>query len=203
MAKETGEAPEMKDLTSTSFGYLIAFVLPGLFGIYALSAWVPSVADFLKPIGDADATVGPSAVLLIISVGMGLILSALRFLTFEKLLCHKHKLPPNLFETLALEGKLSSFRAVADEHYRYHQFYGGCAVALFILFVGWWRSINWAHDLGFLEAALAFLGIEALLVFSAGDTYVKFVKRGNVVLKLKDSTMEAVGDKRMGRQDNK
>jgi hypothetical protein len=50
----------MKDLTSTSFGYLIGFVLPGMFGLYALSSWFPQVGALLQPMLKADATVGPS-----------------------------------------------------------------------------------------------------------------------------------------------
>jgi len=62
MADEDPLGAEMKDLTATSFGYLIAFLLPGVFGLYALSAWLPEAGERLQPILKADATVGPSIV---------------------------------------------------------------------------------------------------------------------------------------------
>src|SRR4051812_10755026 len=127
----------MKDLTSTSFGYLIAFLLPGIFGTYALTYWSPAADVLLQPLVKADATVGPSAVFLLICVGMGLLLAAVRHFLFEKCLCREHRLPEGMFAKLVEENRLSSFQAVVDQHYRYHQFYGGCAVAALVMFAGW------------------------------------------------------------------
>jgi hypothetical protein len=94
--EEDSSVREVKDLTSTSFGYLIAFLLPGMLGLYALSFWLSRAGVFLQPILKADATVGPSVVFLLIAVGMGLCLSAARFVLFERVLCRKHHLPPNV-----------------------------------------------------------------------------------------------------------
>ena len=35
----------MKDVTSTSFGLLIAFLLPGLAAFYGLSLWSPEIPN--------------------------------------------------------------------------------------------------------------------------------------------------------------
>jgi hypothetical protein len=50
----------MKDITSTSFGYIIAFLLPGLVGMYGLGYWSEGIHKLLAPVLAADATVGPS-----------------------------------------------------------------------------------------------------------------------------------------------
>ena len=133
------ETPDLKDLTSTSFGYIIAFLLPGLLGLYALTYRSPTVAQLIGPALKAEANVGPSVILLLIALAVGLCVSALRFFLFEKLLCRKHKFPDDMFSKLAAERRLASFKAVVDEHYRYHQFYGGCSVAVLILYTGWLR----------------------------------------------------------------
>lgn len=171
----------MKDLTSTSFGYLIAFVLPGIFGLYALSPWVPEVGDFLQSVFKADASVGPSVVFLLIAVGMGLWVSALRYFVFEKFLCKKHKLPPDLFARLIESGRLSFFKAVVDEHYRYHQFYGGCAVALLALFPGWLRW-NWELSWQLAYTSIGFILLELVLVSSGRQSYIRFVERGRTII---------------------
>src|SRR5713101_4570146 len=155
----------MKDLTSTSFGYVIAFLLPGLCGLYALSYWSGAVDQLLQPAIKADATVGPSVILLLIALGIGLCVSAIRFVVFEKFLCRKHHFPPDMFAKLAEENRLVSFKAVVDEHYRYHQFYGGCAVVLVVVVAGWLH--NHLHTASCGKIVLIFLGFlafEAMLI---------------------------------------
>src|SRR5258708_25410932 len=67
MDRAETEGVEMKDLTSTSFGYIIAFLLPGLLGIYSLSFSSSDVAPMLTPAFNADATVGPSLIIVLIA----------------------------------------------------------------------------------------------------------------------------------------
>lgn len=55
MSETQGEAIEMKDVTSTSFGYVIAFVLPGIIGLFALASWFPGLGE-LEPATSKDAT---------------------------------------------------------------------------------------------------------------------------------------------------
>ncbi len=175
----------MKELTSTSFGYLIAFLLPGLFGLYALSFWVPQVGVLLQPVLTATATVGPSAVLLVVAVGMGLCISAARHfflvkLVYEQLL-KQAKIPDNLYKSLTSD-KLALHRALAEEHYRYHQFYGGCAVALLILFIGWLVHGHFKWSLELLYAAVGFTGAELLLERSANDCHGQYVGKCNAMV---------------------
>jgi len=172
----------MKDLTSTSFGYLIAFVLPGIFGLFAISAWSPDVGVLLQPIFDANTTAGPSILLLLIAVGMGVCVSAARWAVFEEFLFRSKKLKPETFANLTTE-KLTLVRAFAEEHYRYHQFYGGCAICLLVLFGAWVRE-NWKCDWHTVWVLMGFAVFEALLVAGAYDTYcVKYAPRCNSIAK--------------------
>jgi hypothetical protein len=186
---EGSTLPEMKDLTSTTFGYLIAFLLPGIFGLYALSYWFPAVGVILQPVLKADATVGPSVVFLSIAVGMGLCLGAVRSLIFEKLLCRKHHFPPDMFALLYKENKLTAFKAVVDEHYRYHQFYGGSGVAFLILFVGWLDHYR-IPDCQLVYLSVGFVLVELLLGYAACDTFIKYIKRGCTIVSENPVTKE-------------
>ena len=186
------DAPDVTDLTSTSFGYLIAFLLPGLLGLYALTYWSSTAAQLIDPALKAEANVGPSVILLFIALGVGLLVSALRFFLFEKLLCRKHVFPDKMFEKLS-EGqgqKLTSFKAVVDEHYRYHQFYGGCAVAVLILYTGWLRHA--IHDIGprFLLVSAAFGLFEWLTVVTGMDAFIRYVKRGTTIVQMQEAPRE-------------
>ncbi len=165
----------MKDLTSTSFGYLIGFVLPGMLGLYALSGWFAQVGALLQPMLRADAAVGPSLVLLVTAVGMGVIVGAVRFFIFEKLLYKKHCVPEDLYRGLS-EEKLTLHKALAEEHYRYHQFYGGCFVAGLIWLPGWLLG-HWVLNCRLAYMILGFVLFELLLERSAADAFKKYVRK--------------------------
>jgi hypothetical protein len=198
--EEDSQSPEMKDLTSTSFGYIIAFLLPGIFGLYALSYWFPQMGLMLQPILKADSTVGPSVVFLLIALGIGLCVSAARFFLFEQILCRKHKLPLNMFVHLIEDGKLSFFKAVVDEHYRYHQFYGGCAVAFLILFIGWLRGhlqISWYVS----TVSIGFVILELMLVSSGRQSYIRFVERSKTIVDTQPKPTKQMDNEEAKRND--
>jgi hypothetical protein len=182
VSEENSETVAMKDLTSTSFGYVIGFLLPGLLGLYGLSFWSNAVQQILQPALKAEAAVGPSAILLLVALGVGLCISAVRFVVFERLLCRKHHFPADMFQKLTLENRLISFKAVVDEHYRYHQFYGGCAVALAILYGGWLRQGWLGINVTMIMISLGFLAFEWLMIHTAADAFKRYVERGTTVV---------------------
>jgi len=176
----------MKELTSTSFGYLIAFLLPGVLGLYALSYWFPEAGALLQHILKADATVGPSLVFLLVAVGVGLCLSAVRYFILQRGLYRKKCLAENLHRRLKPD-QLALFNAYAEQHYRYHQFYGNCWVAILILFVGWWWPGQWPFDnhpfnwrtLWLIVGIAAF---ELLLEESSRDAFAQYIKKCNALV---------------------
>ncbi len=182
MGDENGADVEMKDLTSTSFGYIIAFLIPGLIGLYALGCWSGQVSQLIQPALRADATVGPSFILLLVALGAGLVISAVRFVVFEKVICRSHRFPQDMFAKLVEENKLPSFRAVVDEHYRYHQFYGGAAVAGAALYAGWVAQAPCACVRVWSWVTLFFTLSEILLVYAAWDAFIRYVERGNTIV---------------------
>jgi len=173
-----GSALEMKELSSTSFGYLIGFLLPGLLGLYAMSYWLPQVGVLFQPIYASNAAVGPSVILLLIAVGMGLCLSAVRHflivLFLFKVVLGKEVMNKEMYKGLDTD-KLAWHKTLAEEHYRYHQFYGGCAVAILIMFVGWVWNRPWSIDAHFVHIIIGFILVEALFVISATDAHDQYV----------------------------
>jgi hypothetical protein len=167
---------------STSFGYIIGFLLPGFLGLYALGLWFQDLQKFLQLVISPTATIGPSSFVLLASLTVGVIVSALRFYIFQQWLCGKHVLNKELFQNLAGDS-LEAFRAVADEHYRYHQFYGGCAIVLLGLFPRWlW--INWSCPVQWQQIILicVFLILETVLVLAAMNSFKLYVDRGNKII---------------------
>lgn len=169
---------EMKELSSTSFGYLIGFLLPGLLGLYATSYWLPQVGVLFQPVYSANAAVGPSVILLLIAVGMGLCVSAVRhFLLvkffYEKIL-KKPGIPKDMYRN-ADSNKLAWHKTLAEEHYRYHQFCGGCMVAIIVMFAGWLCHGHLKADAQLVRMSIGFFVVEVLLERSAADTHDQYV----------------------------
>lgn len=127
----------MKDVTSTSFGLVIAFFLPGLAAFYSLRYWSCDINQLFKAFLTAESNL---ILFLLVAAGaliIGLQIAALRWLLFEEWLCLPQKLELSSFEKLGAEAKLlMAFRAVVDEHYRYHQFWGGTFIVIPILAIG-------------------------------------------------------------------
>ncbi len=195
MSENGGPALEMKELSSTSFGYLIGFLLPGLLGLYAASFWLPQLDVLFQPISSSNAALGPSVILLLIAIGMGLCVSAVRhFLLVQflyKWVFKKEVLTKEMYQGLDSE-KLAWHKTLAEEHYRYHQFYGGCAVAVLTMFAGWaWN--HWKIDAQFGRMLVGFIVVEVLLERSASDTHDQYVGKCNAL----------VGEKHQHREDVK
>jgi hypothetical protein len=173
----------MPDITSTSFGLLIAFLLPGLAGLYSFGFWSARVRRAFDTLWTAQSNVGAFLLVLLCALTVGLLITVVRWIVFECLLCKKHRLTGQDFGKLSTDGKLSSFRALADEHYRYHQFWGGMCVAMPPLFIGLVRD-NYTN-LGGLELilfAIGFTVLELLTAVAACHAYRNYVDRGKSIL---------------------
>src|SRR4051812_1002765 len=115
---------EPKDLTPTVFGYVIAYLLPGLSALLVLALMFDPIADLLKSFGNAQSTVGLFFFVLLISLLLGMQLTACRWFLFEKLIYNKLALTATELSVLRSAELAASFRLLIDEAYRYHQFFG-------------------------------------------------------------------------------
>ena len=104
-------------------------------------------------------------------------------LPLRKIACRDHKFPTDMFSKLTAEKKLESFKTVVDEHYRYHQFYGGCTVAVLILYTGSLRHAIHNVDLRFLLVSVSFILFEWLTIVTGMDAFVRYVQRGTIIVK--------------------
>jgi hypothetical protein len=172
----------MKDVTSTSFGLVIAYLLPGLMALYALSYFSAPVHSLFATFLQAQSNVGLFLLVTLAALAVGLQVSIVRSLIFQYWLCRKWSLSAEDFATLAAEGRLTAFRAAVDEHLRYHQFWGGMVVAMPILFGRWiFDQPTWSSDQ--IVLVLTFLALEAVTVWAAWQAYVAYVERSKAILK--------------------
>jgi hypothetical protein len=202
----------MKDVTSTSLGLLIAYLLPGLAALYAFSLWLDPIQSQLKVFLTANANVGLFLLVILIAIALGMQITAIRWVVFELLFfkallelvirtfkrwSSKHKLAEQFklskvnFSSLRDPAKLSAFQAVTDEHYRYHQFWGGMTIVLPLLYLGLRSSssldFSWAKS---CWSAFAFVIIEVITLAAAIEAYRRYVDRGNRILGKKKAAVK-------------
>jgi hypothetical protein len=174
----------MKDVTSTSFGLVIAFLLPGVVLLYGLSFWSGDVERLFATFLTAQSTLGLFLMVILAALALGLVITVPRYFFFECFICRHHRIESALFSKLCVSETLTAFRAVADEHYRYHQFWGGLVVVSPVLYVGWLRAhvaqLSWLAVLG---TALGFVIFELFMGAAAALAYRQYGARGTEILK--------------------
>lgn len=174
----------MKDITSTSFGFIIAFLLPGLVGLYGVAFWSPPTRQILRTFLTVQSNVGLFLLAILAALIIGLLVTAFRALIFERWFHNLDHLDPADFAGLATEAKLVAFRAAIDEHYRYHQFWGGMTVVMPVSYVGWikesWNALSAAS---ILLTFVVFMVVEVVSAWAAVDAYQRFVARAGRILK--------------------
>lgn len=136
----------MKDVTTTSFGLIIAYLLPGLVGLYSLTFWSESARRVSLTFLNAQSDFGLSLMVLAGSVVVGLEVNVLRFLVYERVLCRTKRLGPGTFRKLTDDTKVAVFTAVIEENFRYHQFFGSMTLLLPMIYPGFLMYLN--DDLG-------------------------------------------------------
>lgn len=82
----------MRGLSEGSFGFVIAYLVPGLVGLSVVSDFLPAVEPWLRG-GDNPPTVGGFLYGTLAALASGLTISAIRWLTLDQLhhLCHRHR----------------------------------------------------------------------------------------------------------------
>ena len=174
----------MKDLTSTTFGLVIAYLLPGFFGLITISFWSATVREQFEAFSKAQSNVGLFFVVVLVALLLGVELTAVRWVLFELWFCRKDRLRPEEFAGFKDEKKASGFRVAIDEHYRYHQFWGGLTPILPAFFVGLTSTqrVPVRSSLGFFTWALCVI-LEVITIAAGINAYIRYVMRARAILK--------------------
>ena len=171
----------MADVTSTSFGMIIAYILPGFTALYSASFWSPKVQHLFDQFVTGESNGGRFLLVILVSLIVGLELSIVRWAVFEKWICRKECLTPDDFIGLRKEEQLTAFRAAVDEQYRYHQFFGGMTFAIPVYLVGYIRTsiCSW----GTVLLAFGLFLLWALTAVAAKVGWSNYVTRSRSILK--------------------
>ena len=166
----------MRDVTTTNFGLLIAYVIPGFVTLLGVSIFSPTVASWISGGGELP-TIGGFLYVTIASVGAGLTVSTVRWLVIDWI-HHKTGIHQPDWDFARLSESVQAFDVLIEIHYRYYQWYGNMIVALLSLGVLRTIAFGWS-----LSGSLAILTTVALFSAGARDALRKYYRRVEGVLR--------------------
>lgn len=171
----------MKTVTTSNFGLLIAYLLPGFIVLWGLSYSSPTVAAWLSPPAlDGAATIGGFLYVTLASVVAGLTASTVRWAIIDTI-HHRTGIPRRTWNFARLQKHYEAYTMLEHNHYRFYQAYANMAVALFFLFnARRWALGYWSIGFGWVDVGCIALS----MVFLAGsrDTLAKYYDRVDQLL---------------------
>lgn len=163
----------MKDHLGKSFGLTIAFLIPGMVALYALSYFMPDLRTWFGLMAEQSATVGGFLFVVVGSIGVGVVVSGVRWF-----LCDWFLAPQVSLNTQRRrEGETeAAYQALIANHYQYYQFYANTSVALVWLFLSWLVAKDPGGTLVLQRLVLLAISACGLLLF-ARDAMKKFNRK--------------------------
>jgi hypothetical protein len=119
----------MKDVTVTSFGLVIAYLLPGLSLLYTLGFWFPEIHSLFQAFLTTASNFGLFVIVVLVSLIAGLIVHGIRAVFYEYVFCKKeNRFQHAQFKKFTSTGRAEAFRSLVDEMFRYHQWWGALSI---------------------------------------------------------------------------
>jgi hypothetical protein len=145
-----------QEISDTTFGLFIAYLLPGLTAMYGIP--IGAVGQEWWPLAYGPNPALPQlAVILVIALAVGLTVSTVRWLTIDAL--HHHTgVRASEWDFANLEQNVSAFEFLIQIHYRYYKFYSNMVVALAWAYLAGGYALGWKGLVYPLLVALFFLG---------------------------------------------
>jgi hypothetical protein len=164
----------MKEVTD-NFGVVIAFWLPGFVLLWGLSYSSEDIAKLLaKASGTGSSEVGGFLYVSLVSLSLGMIVSAVRWLIVDQLINCMTTLPVANFANLKNENVLAAFQGVVAAHYQYYQYYSHTLVAIVAAFIVY---LIYGKALPPSLVWVAVIVISTALLLASWDAFKKYRQR--------------------------
>ena len=134
----------MKEVSSSNFGLLIAFLLPGFVVVWGASYFSETIALRLSGSG-ATPTVGGFMYVTLASVAAGVTVSTVRWAVIDTL--HRWTgLPQPHWDFSRLQDNVAAYNVLNEIHYKFYQFHGNLLIALLFVYVARRVHLGLAHS---------------------------------------------------------
>ncbi|MSR60316.1 MAG: hypothetical protein EXS05_22190 [Planctomycetaceae bacterium] len=187
----------MTEVTQRNFGFLIAYVLPGLVALIALSGQSSAIRSWLAPATAQGPTIGGFFFATLAAVAAGMTVSAVRWLLLDSL-HHQTGVKRATIPFARLQVNLTAFEGAVENHYRYYQFYGNTMIALLFYFVVP-DSLASLAAAGRGSTVAVICIIEAVFFLASRDSLKKYYARTESILGKYHQSTERRHDQRLAR----
>lgn len=171
----------MADIGSTTFGFVVAYLLPGLSASIAAALWFRPIARIFEAV-IAQQNLALGALGAALAITAGIFLTLFRALIFEEWLYKDDRLAAEEQSKLADdEQTFRVFRSLVDGLYRYHQFWGAMVLVLPFLVAGLIKVAS-PDPVVTVGAIVLGLVVEVVTFWAAYKTYDRYVTRTRLIL---------------------
>lgn len=183
---------EIKNITTRSFGLIIAYLLPGFVCVLAISYWWVSLRELIENFLKSKSDVGSFLFALLLCLLLGLLMNAIRWVVYEKCFLRRHELPSGYFVKMSQSDRLLAVHTAIDENFRYHQFYGNLSLVIPVLYIELLLSsftaisplsVSSCRFCVISVATIVFLVIETAIIWAAVAAFLRYIGRTMAIMK--------------------
>ena len=167
----------MREVTSTSFGLVIAYLIPGFVTLLGIGMISDTVQSWLTVESLQAPTVGGFLYGTLGSITAGLTVSTVRWATIDTL-HHATGIPQSDWDFSRLQANVTAFAVLVEDLYRFYQFHSNLLIATAFTFVVYLINAG-PPSVGEI---LAFALIEAILWTGSRDTLRRYYRQGTMLL---------------------
>ena len=174
--------PSVSTVTRDNFGPLIAYLVPGATVLWGLSLFSPALQSWFIATPPDAPSLGGFLFLTLASLAVGMVVSAVRWTTVDRL--HRMTgLPPPPLDFSRLGQNVEAFNLLISIHYNHYQFYSNEFIATLIAYVCYRVKTGGIFPLGLPDAG--FVLLEIVFFGTSRDTLKKYYDRSQQLLKAK------------------
>jgi hypothetical protein len=179
----------MKAIENLDFGLLIAYVIPGFVGLYAMSFYSKPMRSLLG--SDRFVPQGGAVVpLVLLAIAAGISINAIAWATLRLVIQATGVARPNLNYALLTQEKSIAFQEIIQSNFHYYQYYVNTLTAFILLFVSYaMRNVRHSKALGFVGA----VGLIVILFFASRDSLQRTYSAMDALLKTSPVPQEKKG----------
>lgn len=174
----------MQTVTSANFSLSIAYVIPGFVTLLGLRWHSDVVRSWLGNQSAASPTVGGFLYVTLASIGVGLFVNGLRWLTLDQIHV-RTGLPKMDWSYADLQKHYLAYEFLINNQFRYHQFNGNMLISVAFYWASGCGAFGWPG----WWSLLGFLAIESVFLLISRDTYGNFIRRSRQLLGKSGSTL--------------
>lgn len=139
------------------FKLIIAYLIPGVIGLYAASLYIPAIRNVLG--GDTFVPSGSAIVLvLVLAIASGIIINAITWAVIRPVIEWTSMKRPDLKYSNLKTGSMDAYNVILEGNYRYYQSYSNMFTSIVLLIL---TNIYRGDE---MQSEVMFLGIVVCIV---------------------------------------